>query len=259
MGVVVDMAVNMEDYRDYPAQVTCRSRLSVISAIKSMIGNTRRETLFRDTCFGWLLDLPKMQECGVLVHYFICHQVPCVEGDTNIVPLRYRVRDINRVDEVEVQFGREEFCLVTVLRFGTYFRKDYEDGPIPFRRRVFPSSTDSSKIKVGDVFRALDIELLRRLSDEDAVGLCLIAVLVLVLKGTELRNVFDDFVFRLVEDIDAWNVFPWGSYVWPTLYNYLKDAANRRRAKHFAEGRDPTKLPKYNLNGFIWAFKVCHI
>lgn len=80
-----------------------------------------------------------------------------------------------------------------------------------------------------------------------------------MLKGTEHGNVVDGFLFRLVEDLDKWNVYPWGSYVWPTLYQHLHNAAIERRAKHFVEGRDPRKPPKYTLNGFVWAFKVCHL
>ncbi|PWA48976.1 Myc-type, basic helix-loop-helix (bHLH) domain-containing protein [Artemisia annua] len=82
------------------------------------------------------------------------------------------------------------------------------------------------------------------------------AVLILVLKGTEAKNVVDEFLFGLVEDLNMWNQFPWGSYVWPTLYSNLKDTAIKRSELHFAEGRDPNNLPKYMLNGFIWAFKV---
>ena len=81
----------------------------------------------------------------------------------------------------------------------------------------------------------------------------------LVLKGTELKNVVDRFLFRLVEELDMWNVYPWGSYVWPTLYQHLMDAAVERRKLHFAEGKDPDEPRRYMLNGFLWAFKVCQL
>ena len=233
--------------------------MSFIGEIRDLILNTPKEKLFRDTCFGWMLDIPKMQESGVLVHYFICHQVPCEEGDTDLVPLRYRVRDLDRVGEVEIQFGREEFCLVTGLRFGIDFSQSYEDGPNFFRRRVFPSSTDSRNIHVGRLFRTIKSKDFSKFSDIDGVRLCLLGVLMLVLKGSESNNVVDGFLFRLVEDLDRWNVYPWGSYLWPTLYDNLRDAAIDRRAKHFSEERDPHKPPKYTLNGFVWAFKVCHL
>ena len=144
----------------------------------------------------------------MLVHYFICHQVPCEEGDTNIVPLRYRVRALDRLGEVEIQFGREEFCLVTGLRFGTDFKESYKDGPNFFRRRVFPSSTDSHKIHVGTWLKMIKSKDFNKLSDIDGVRLCLLGVLMLVLKGTEHGNVVDGFLFRLVEDLDKWNVYP---------------------------------------------------
>ncbi|GJW98862.1 hypothetical protein Tco_0180670 [Tanacetum coccineum] len=66
-------------------------------------------------------------------------QVECLGGETDIVPLSYHI-----VDNFEIQFVREEFCLVTGLRFGVDYSADYknEDDPIPFRRRVFSSAKD---------------------------------------------------------------------------------------------------------------------
>ncbi|GJR76416.1 hypothetical protein Tco_0088781 [Tanacetum coccineum] len=66
-------------------------------------------------------------------------QVECLGGETDIVPLSYHI-----VDDFEIQFGREKFCLVNGLRFGVDYSADYknEDDPIPFRRRVFSSAKD---------------------------------------------------------------------------------------------------------------------
>lgn len=233
--------------------------MSLIRHIRKQILKTPKEKMFRETCFGWMFDIPNMQESGVLIHYFLCHQVACQEGDTNTVPLRYRVRTLDRLGEVEIQFGREEFCLVTGLRFGVDFRESYMDGSNLFRRRVFPSSIDSHNIHVGTLLTMINNKAeFNKLSDKDGVRLCLLVVLMLVLKGTEHGNIVDGFLLRLVEDLDNWNVFPWGSYVWPTLYNHLRDATFQHRDKHFSDERDPTKPPKYTLNGFVWAFKVCH-
>nr|GEU65785.1 hypothetical protein [Tanacetum cinerariifolium] len=59
------------------------------------------------------------------------------EGDEN-VPLYYYI-----TDNLTIQFGREEFCLVNGLKFGVENLAEYEDAEsrIPFRRRVFPSKT----------------------------------------------------------------------------------------------------------------------
>nr|GEZ07493.1 phospholipase-like protein [Tanacetum cinerariifolium] len=60
-------------------------------------------------------------------------------GETENVPLYYHM-----YDNFQIQFEREEFCLVTGLKFGVEYSADYddEDKPIPFRRRVFPSCLD---------------------------------------------------------------------------------------------------------------------
>ncbi|GJS35352.1 hypothetical protein Tco_0533734 [Tanacetum coccineum] len=60
------------------------------------------------------------------------------DGDEN-VPLYYDI-----IDNFRIQFGREEFCLITGLRFGDLDLADYNDRemPIPFKRRVFPSCYD---------------------------------------------------------------------------------------------------------------------
>ena len=232
--------------------------MSLIDDIRPLILNTPKEKLFKESCFGWLLDIPRFQESGVLIHYFVCHQVACEEGDTDVVPLRYHLPDLDRVGHVEVQFGREEFCLITGLRFGIEFRENYESGPNFFRRRVFPSSTDSKNIKACMLYSLIKSKEFSKLSDVDGVRVCLLAVLLLVLKGTESKNVVEGFLFRLVEDLDMWNKYPWGSYVWPTLYDNLRDAAIDRRKLHFEERKDPSP-PKYTLNGFLWAFKVYHL
>nr|GEY77953.1 phospholipase-like protein [Tanacetum cinerariifolium] len=52
-----------------------------------------------------------------------------------VVPLTYHVNGHY------IEFGREEFCLITGLTFGPEFSESYEVGPIPFRRLVFDSDT----------------------------------------------------------------------------------------------------------------------
>ncbi|GKA36978.1 hypothetical protein Tco_0723543 [Tanacetum coccineum] len=116
----------------------------------------------------------------------------------------------------EIQFGREEFCLVTRLRFGVDISSEFIVGPFPFRRRVFPSCMD----------------------------------------GHELRYTVPEWCFRLVDNKNAWNIYPCSSYVWPTLYEQLRDANVKRWETHFTIERQPDSgRPKYSLMGFTWAFK----
>ncbi|GJU72204.1 hypothetical protein Tco_1263609 [Tanacetum coccineum] len=121
-----------------------------------------------------------------------------VEGDENEnVPLYYYI-----TDNIKIQFGREEFCLVTGLRFGVENLADYNDGelPIPFRRRVFPSSLDGEHITGNMVFRIIEDELFDRLHDDDAVSLCCLGILQLVLLGVEGKRRIPDWMLRLAND-----------------------------------------------------------
>nr|GEV71290.1 hypothetical protein [Tanacetum cinerariifolium] len=50
--------------------------------------------------------------------------------------------------------------------------------------------------------------------------------------------------------------YPWGSYVWPTLYSQLKDANVRRWPSLYAtEPRRDVDKKTYSIFGFTWAFK----
>nr|GEY69790.1 hypothetical protein [Tanacetum cinerariifolium] len=64
------------------------------------------------------------------------------------VPLYYHM-----YDNFQIQFGREEFCLVIGLKFGVEYSDDCDDNdkPIPFRRRVFSSCLDAKLITEKDV------------------------------------------------------------------------------------------------------------
>ncbi|GJS84840.1 phospholipase-like protein, partial [Tanacetum coccineum] len=178
-----------------------------------------------------------------------------VEGDGNEnVPLYYYI-----TDNITIQFGRDEFCLVTGLRFGVENLGDYNDSklPIPFRRRLFPSCLDGEHITCNMVLRIIDDELFDRLHDGDVVSLCCLGILQLVLLGVDGKRRILKWILRLANDRVGWDNYPWGSYVWPTLYSQLKNANVRRWPKLYAT-RPTTEIDKksYSIFGYTWAFKV---
>ncbi|GJW68390.1 retrovirus-related pol polyprotein from transposon TNT 1-94 [Tanacetum coccineum] len=153
-------------------------------------------------------------------------QMLLVGGETENVPLYYHM-----YDNFQIQFGREEFCLVTGLKFEVEYL-DYYDGkdkPIPFWRRVFPSRLDGKCITEKD----------------------------LVLLGLEDRRLVPNWILRLEKDRDGWDDYPWGSYVWPTLYYNLKDANVKRWLPLYAiESINEDGKKSYSILGFTWAFKT---
>ncbi|GKC15654.1 phospholipase-like protein [Tanacetum coccineum] len=175
------------------------------------------------------------------------------EGDEN-VPLYYYV-----TDNLTIQFGREEFCLVTGLKFGVENLAEYGDveSRIPFRRRVFPSNLDGEPITGTVVYKIIDSELFDRLDDDDAVSLCCLGILQLVLLGVEGKRRIPTWLLRLANDRVGWDNYPWGSYVWPTLYSQLKNANVKRWPKLYAtQPTSEIEINSYSIFGYTWAFKT---
>ncbi|GJU77756.1 hypothetical protein Tco_1274826 [Tanacetum coccineum] len=106
------------------------------------------------------------------------------------------------------------------------------------------------------VFKIIDDELFDRLHDDDAVSLCCLGILQLVLLGVEGKRRIPDWLLRLANDRVGWDNYPWGSYVWPTLYSQLKNANVRRWPKLYAT-QPTSKIDKktYSIFGYTWAFK----
>ncbi|GJS59686.1 phospholipase-like protein [Tanacetum coccineum] len=176
------------------------------------------------------------------------------DDENENIPLYYHV-----VDKFQIQFGREEFCLVTGLKFGVENWTDYNDEaePIPFRRRVFSSSLDGQPIRGKHVEALINSEAFKKLDDNDAVSLCCVGILQLVLLGLEDRRPVPNWILRLANDRDGWDNYPWGSHVWPTLYKQLKDANVRRwPALYATQPTDEVDKKSYSLTGFLWAFKT---
>ncbi|GKA68988.1 phospholipase-like protein, partial [Tanacetum coccineum] len=123
-------------------------------------------------------------------------------------------------------------------------------------RRVFPSCLDGKSITGKDVEDLIESKSFKILYDDNAVSLCCICILQLVLLGLEDRRAVPNWILRLANERDGWNDYPWGSYVWPTLYSQLRDANVKCWIPLYATeptNEDDKKL--YSLFGFTWAFK----
>ncbi|GJY17916.1 hypothetical protein Tco_0389407 [Tanacetum coccineum] len=148
-------------------------------------------------------------------------QVECLEEETEIVPLSYHLGH-----DIQIQFSREEFCLVTGLGFGVDYSAEYKkEGPIPFRRHVFTSAKDGKPIRGSMLVAKINSDSFYRINDHDAVSFCCIAILQLVLLDLEDKRKVPDWILRC----------------WQPLY-----------AEELEEARDHNS---YSLMGFTWVFK----
>nr|GEZ49452.1 hypothetical protein [Tanacetum cinerariifolium] len=114
----------------------------------------------------------------------------------------------------------KEFCLVSGLKFGVENFTDYNKAkdPIPFRRRVFSSDLDGRPIRGNYVLLLIESDVFKRLDDNDAVSLCCVGILQLVLLGVEDRRHVPNWI--------------------------LSDPTNE------------TETKSYSIEGFAWGFKT---
>nr|GEW38034.1 hypothetical protein [Tanacetum cinerariifolium] len=64
-------------------------------------------------------------------------------------------------------------------------------------------------------------------------------------------------MLRLANDIVAWNKYPWGSYVWPTLYSQLRNANIKHWSPlYIAQPTNEDDVKTYSIFRYTWAFTV---
>ncbi|KAE8723714.1 Ubiquitin-conjugating enzyme E2 7 [Hibiscus syriacus] len=232
----------------FSAQLTLRNKISLVTTIASKLSPVQR-TLFEDTCFGPWLKVRHPGGDAMLTHLWL-------QTMTSDLP-----ESIKRGNEeiwfhfppVYTCFGREEFCLITGLRFGHDDVGRYTSHITrpSWLSRVFPElSMEKMNLHVDDLTRLLNKkDGFTLMDDVDVVRVCLLVLLHVGFLGREARQPISKDLILLVEDLNAWNLFPWGSYLWKATWNKLSSAFDDRKSLR-GDGS------KYTLSGFIWAFKI---
>ncbi|GKC21338.1 hypothetical protein Tco_1023488 [Tanacetum coccineum] len=126
-------------------------------------------------------------------------------------------------------FGRPEFSLITGFRLELYVL----------------------------VHILVDEETFGKLYDEHALRLCLLLALEVIFMGRLLTFNVDDTLLRLVDNLEAWNSFPWGEHLWTHLYDEIKNLKERQSDEHYyGLKKDRNYVPTYTLSGFIWILET---
>ncbi|GKE84240.1 hypothetical protein Tco_1557982 [Tanacetum coccineum] len=134
--------------------------------------------------------------------------------------------------------------------------KYYIEGhSLHFRNKVFTHKLGLIVTNLNVICVIEDEETFRKLCDEDSIRLCLLLALEVIFMGRLLTFPIDDTMFRLVENLEAWNVFPWGEHVWTHLYDSIKNVVLKHSdARYFGLRKDRKYVPTYTLGGFVFAF-----
>ncbi|KAL7594372.1 hypothetical protein Lser_V15G27863 [Lactuca serriola] len=253
----------MEDYVNNPANMHDFSLMNTkaFANLKGSSGNIwevfevlddARRAIFRDTVFGYFIDVPRLQGDALLFHKMFLHQIrpdPVLSPD-GIKRLYFRVGNTKMV------YGPEEFCLIIGFNFGEYPKNIGRKGSEKLisskkrcllRERLFPDHTNSS-VKIGDLKRLILNQTFLALDDVDAVRVCLIYVLCEGFLGKEVNDRVPQDWFFFAENLDLWNSFVWGSYLWDFTYVDLEDTWNK--IYHYLSLSERGQTLKYSVSGF---------
>ncbi|GKA65235.1 hypothetical protein Tco_0764942 [Tanacetum coccineum] len=115
----------------YDAKVSTRTRLYLLKTIGSKLAlKPDRYKKFRSNVFGPWLDIRTQEHDNHLINYLLQHQRYVKDHSTNI-PF------IFDIGQHTLEFGRQEFCLVTGFCFGDCSLDHLSGGQSVFRDRVF--------------------------------------------------------------------------------------------------------------------------
>ncbi|KAK2655845.1 hypothetical protein Ddye_008897 [Dipteronia dyeriana] len=206
----------------YEGKLTRHNHLDALSHIDDALNHVPTEFAYKDrrqfmaSCFGHFLTMHReMKFSGGIIHLLLLRELHH-DGPTDEMQFMLR----NQF----VRFSKVEFCLITRLRFGIVPDKTkfaaMENG---IHQRYFPGADEVSLEEIMGVVTVAEFGKVY-----NAVKLCLIYMLNWILMGVDERFKIFVWQFRLVEDLDAFDAFPWGAHVYRhSIYSF----------KHMLDGR----------------------
>lgn len=238
--------------------MSTRTRLHYIRTIRQKLSsNPDRLNLFKRSVFGQWLNIKTYDTDNHLLHYLLQHQRYVENPDIN-TPLYFDIRGNT------LEFGRQDMCLILGFRFGTVSIDHLKKRQSGFGKRMLTFLKERrtekiTKISVEYLYRVLsDQDEFEELSNDDAVRVCLLIYLENIFMGKQERNVIPNEILVLVDDIYAWNAFPWGEYIWAEFHKKIYNVVPKLRDRHMIEiaAKGNAYTATYTLCGFAFALKV---
>ncbi|CAL8990914.1 unnamed protein product [Prunus brigantina] len=232
----------------------CSHANSSLAAIRAKLSAEQLEQ-FKTSCFGHLLNIDKIQFSGQIVHGVVLRRVTG-QGVKDLDGLSFLIGcDV-------AQFTRQDFCLITGLRFGEVPEvSSGESDEIRLQKRYF--------IDEGITCNALEEAFMRCTVEDDIYKLALVYFAELVILGRDKHLNININYLTLVEDLDAFNRYPWGSVSFdktqdslfsaPTKYvKSFENEEGRRKGKSKVTGTS-RRNEKGKKDGEVqrggWSFK----
>ncbi|CAL2270125.1 unnamed protein product [Prunus armeniaca] len=239
----------------------CSHANSSLAAIRAKLSAKQLEQ-FKTLCFGHLLNIDKIQFSGQIVHGVVLHRV-AGQGVKDLDGLSFLIGcDV-------AQFTRQDFYLITGLHFGEMPEvSSGESDEIRLHKRYF--------IDEGITCNALEKAFLRCIEEDDIYKLAFVYFAELVVLGRDKHLNINLNYLTLVEDLDAFNMYLWGSVsfdktqdgLFSTQTKYVKSFENeegrgKMKSKVTGTSRRNEKGKKdkhvkggWSFKGFTYAFQI---
>ncbi|KAI5312339.1 hypothetical protein L3X38_041512 [Prunus dulcis] len=242
----------------------CSHANSSLAAIRAKLSAEQLEQ-FKTSCFGHLLNADKIQFSGQIVHGAVLRRV-AGQGVKDLDGLSFLIGcDV-------AQFTRQDFCLITGLRFGEVPEvSSGESDEIRLQKRYF--------IDEGITCNALEEAFLRCTEEDDIYKLALVYFAELVVLGRDKHLNINLNYLTFVKDLDAFNRYPWGSvsldktqdslFSAPTKYvksfeneegrgkeKSMVTGTSRRNEKGKKDKHGEAQRGGWSFKGFTYAFQI---
>ncbi|CAH9095061.1 unnamed protein product, partial [Cuscuta epithymum] len=219
--------------------------VKAVESIKSVL--TEEEVkLFRETVFGYMLDVGNLKWLNAqLISMLIGNHVAPVEEMTVMNEIQFQI------GERVVGMKKKDLALITGFEFGRNIPAMSTRCDGELWRRHFSGKTSLDR---GDLRQAFESINNRRedMQPFDAVKLALLHVLGNYILGNQKSLKVPTTYINLVDDLDAFNKFPWGDIVWSDLVDKVPKCA-----AILGEGKSTrVTFPGYVFALQIWGFET---
>lgn len=244
----------LQESEHFPGKINCPSKLTPIQLIKEKLSEEQLR-IFKRSCFGRLIDIQDLQFQGQLLHHLILRQISSPHDDEIWFALS---------GSRPFRFSIHEFGLITGLSCAPY--PDIQStGNGSFCGKMLHGIYGYNTKALEAIFLGAQTE-----NDEDMVKLALLYFLEAVLLGKDHKNRISKEHVKLLDDMDAFNNFPWGRRSYDmTLSSMKKDfkkkateyqnALKESQQKQGQKKKATAAAMYYSLCGFPYAFQVIEL
>nr|KAJ0217307.1 hypothetical protein LSAT_V11C300133390 [Lactuca sativa] len=212
-----------------------------------------QRVLFEASPFGIFLGMHIPHGDPLLVHMMMLHEI----RSPQIFEMGRFLFDIQGI---QLDFGETEYILICGLKVGPYVDLLYDEkgqSNSQLRARLFPDISDS-RLGLKDLEDWIMFPNYLALQDEDYVMLIQLVFMLKGLHGQDVKTGIPAAVYKLANNIDAWNRFAWGTYFWKYTSRMMRGMFEKiEEFREFKQANPESKKGhKYTVPGFMLLFKV---